>query len=317
MRKVALAWRRLADPEAARGVPTLVACSGGADSTALLLALALATREIAAAFIVHDMRSRELELADARFVEGLCEGLRIPFILGEVSSAGGNVEGRSRERRYALLAELARERGIGAVATAHHGDDQLESLVMALVRGSGPAGLRGIAPRRSLDHGVALIRPMLGCTREEARAACSRAGIAWREDHTNDDTRRLRAALRAGPIAELVRLRPRAPARAAETAELMRQAHELLRSRAAVLARPDHAWGRDELRAQPALVIGEVLRAAARELLAGAGADALPRRVVTEAVRAIRDASTEPRRFAWAGGVSVIVTAREVRAVLA
>jgi tRNA(Ile)-lysidine synthase len=298
-------------------VPTLVACSGGADSTALLLALALASRDIAAAFIIHDLRTRELELADARFVEELCEHLRIPFILGEVTSEGGNAEGRSRDRRYALLAKLAHERGITMVATAHHADDQLESQVMALLRGSGPAGLRGVAPRRPLEHGVTLIRPMLRCTREDARVACARAGVTWREDHTNDDTRRLRAALRAGPIAELIRLRPRAPLRAAETADLMRQTHDLVRSHAAALARTDHVWTRDELRAQPALIIGEVLRAAARELLAGEHADALPRRAVAEAVRAIRDTSTEPRRFGWSGGIIVTVTAREVRIAFA
>lgn len=313
VRRVALQWRRLSDPDRRRGVPTLVACSGGADSTAMLLALALATRDLAAAFIIHDLRPREEELADARAVEGLCEHLRIPFLLGEVTSVGGNAEGLSRTRRYELLARMASDRGMHCVASAHHADDQLESLVMALLRGSGPAGLRGIAPTRPLTKAVTLIRPMLHSTREDAQRACRRAGVEWCEDHTNTDTRRLRAALRTGPLAELVRLRPGAPRRAAETAQLMREAHALVQREARQLVRAEHTWRRDELRDQPAIVIGAALRAAAADSLRGSGADRLSHRLVSDAVRAIRDDKTDQRRFTWPGQIAITVTAHDVR----
>lgn len=323
---IARSWRELTG-----GGPTLVACSGGADSVALLLALDAAARrdatnrraeggaagsarpEIAAAFVVHDLRPREEELADAEFVRSLCARLGVAFVMGEVTSEGGNAEGVSRERRYALLAQMAAARGMRFVATGHHADDQLETLVMALVRGSGPAGLRGVAPSRALEHGVTLIRPMLGVTRAECQRMCRDAGVTWREDWTNGDTRRLRAALRAGPIAELVRLRPESPRRAARTAALMRDVTTLIDDAARSLARANHTWTRAELRGTPGVVVAAVLRNAAGSLTGGAGLDALGERVIDPVVRAIGGKSARPRVFEWAMGVRVRVTSREVR----
>lgn len=302
---------------------TLIACSGGADSSALLLALALATRRVVVAHIVHDLRPRSEALADRDAARLLADQLNLPFVEAEVRivDAPGNKEANARRERYKALAELARSNGCVFVATAHHADDQLETLLMALLRGCGPRGLRGIAPKRRLDassqQAVTLIRPMLGVTRAEARAVCTAAGVAWREDATNADTTRLRAAIRASVLPILTRLRPESPRCAARTAELLRGALPIVEERIESVFGGANVWPRGALRAESAFVIGAGLRRAASRLLEGRHMDRLSSRLVAEAVRAIRDESTEPRTFHWAGGITFRVTARAVELAIA
>lgn len=323
---IARAWRRLTlrtpgqpAPRRARGGggPTLIACSGGADSTALALALRAATDRLALAHIVHDLRPLADAEADRDAVRELAHRLGLPFFEGRTVTrgVGGNTEAVARRRRYAELARLAAENGYPFVATAHHADDQLESIVMALVRGAGPAGLRGVADHRALPRGITLIRPMLGITSADARRLCSLAGVTWRTDATNADTTRLRAALRHGPLADLVRLRPQAPHRAARTARLMADAAAMIRSRADAVFGDAHAWDRAALAAEPESVVGEGLRAAAMRLIADRRRDRLTARRLDPVVAAIRDDSTEPRSFDWPGGLRVMVNARRVEMV--
>jgi tRNA(Ile)-lysidine synthase len=321
---VALRWRRLTCGTEEVEATTLVACSGGADSTALLLALALATRRLVVAHVVHDLRPRPDTLADRDAVQRLAERLKLPFVEAELRVVGtsGNVEANARRVRYKALAELARSNGCAFVATAHHADDQLETLLMALLRGCGPKGLRGIAPKRRLhtstpEHTITLIRPMLGVTRAEARAVCTAAGVAWREDATNADTTRLRAAIRASVLPILVRLRPESPRRAARAAELLRGALPIIETHVDSVFGDGNVWSRGALRAESAFVIGAGLRRAASQLLDGRRADRLSSRLVADAVRAIRDESTEPRTFHWTGGITLRVTARTIEMALA
>jgi len=303
-------------PRRARGggAPTLIACSGGADSTALALALRATTDRLALAHIVHDLRPRDQALADRDAVSALARRLGLPFFEGQAVTrgAGGNAEAVARRRRYAQLARLAAENGYPFVATAHHADDQLESIVMALIRGAGPAGLRGVADHRALSRGITLIRPMLGVTRADAQRLCLLAGEAWRIDATNADTSRLRAALRHGPLADLVRLRPQAPHRGARTARLMADAATMIRSRAESVFGDARAWDRSSLAAEPESVVGEGLRMAAMRLIADRRRDRLTARRLDPVVAAIRDDSTEPRSFDWPGGLRVTVGARRV-----
>ena len=240
------AWRRQTtlrkrDGKEAQGGRTLVGCSGGADSVALLLALAAATDRLVVGHVVHDLRPREEALADREFVRDLAERLGLEFAEAEVGvkakrkergAKGGsgtrNVEALARRARYAALMEMAGERGIRFVAVAHHADDQLETVVMSLLRGSGPAGLSGMPERRVLgwpdELRVWLVRPMLGAvirggiTREVCRRMCERAGIAWREDATNADTSRLRSAVRHRVVPVLKEIRPSAAERATSAA---------------------------------------------------------------------------------------------------
>lgn len=313
VRRVALQWRRLTG---AGDSPTLVACSGGADSTALVLALALASKRIVVGHVLHDLRPPAEAEEDRDAVRDLAAQLGLEFRESEVrvASRSGNVEGVARRERYAALARLASLSGCAFVATAHHADDQMESVLMALIRGSGPRGLRGIAPRRALDAdaGITLIRPMLGVTRNESQSLCRAGGIGWREDATNRDTTRLRAALRHDVLPLIQTLRPTVARRICRAAESFRDLSSLVDERIQSVFGDGLKWPRSALRDQPALIIGGGLRRAAIGLCADEAADRLNSRLVDEVVLAIQGTSTEPREFHWPRGVRVSVTAHEV-----
>ncbi len=317
----------------------MVACSGGADSTALACALAAATDRLVIAHVVHDLRPRRAALRDRDAVRDLADRLGVPCVEAEITprAKGGNAEGAARGMRYDALGRLAREHGCGFIATAHHADDQLESMLMALIRGAGPRGLQGVAVSRRLPGGLTLIRPALGVTRAQTRSLCVRLGHAWREDRSNADTRRLRAALRRDVLPVLERLRPGAALRAARTAALLRDASRLMDSAGARLLRraglpfalkspsrkhphrPDAEAGdevftlsRDVLRAAPGAVLGTALRLAFSRLTGGVGLDRLGARRLDPVVDAVGSDSTPPRRFEWPLGVRVVVGAAEV-----
>ncbi len=295
---------------------TLIACSGGGDSAGLVLALAAGVTRAREVFVVghvvHDMRGRGEALADRDAARALAERLGLAFVEGEVrvKVAGGNAEAAARRLRYAELERMAREAGCGYVATAHHAEDQLETMLMALVRGAGPRGLAGIAEKRK-EGSVKVIRPALGVSRDDLRRVCEGAGWKWREDATNRDESRLRAAIRARVLPELERLRPGAAKRAGRAAGVVRGAARVMAKRAAELMDRDAmAWTRAELQREPEVVLGELVRAAAKRL--GGGRDRLSTSVLRRIARAVRDRGTEPRRFS-AGGVVVDVTARTVK----
>lgn len=337
VRRIAREWRRLTNPRAARTLPdasrrTLVGVSGGADSTALLLALAGVAREhIGIAHVLHDLRPSPHPQADRDAVAALAARLGIPFHERSITiDRSRNLEAGARAARYAALAEMARHADCPFLATAHHADDQLESIVMALLRGAGPDGLRAIAPRRPLSGAtppgdtplpsrdrpqrstVTLIRPCLQLTRAEAEALCRRCHTPWRDDHTNRDTTRLRAALRHGPLADLALLRPDAARHASRSALLLRDAAGLVRDRARDVFADATTWPRDALRAEREIVLGAGLRAAALRLTRGRGADRLTGALLDPAIRAIRDNSTNPRTFHWPDGLTLEITTHHV-----
>lgn len=325
-RRLLQSWRRLAGGP----VRTLVACSAGADSSALAIALAAGKAPIVVAHVVHDFRPPEQAHADRDAAARLAGLLNAPFAEASVRARplGGNLEATSRRLRYAALARLAAAHGCACIATAHHAGDQLETMLMRLVRGAGPAGLAGIRPRLLLrvagvEPPARLIRPMLGLTRADAERICALAGWSWRVDSTNDDTSRLRSAVRQGPAALLEALAPGAEARAAHAAELLRDAAGLVRDAADELvaagrvddpasATPRYDWPRARLREQRAVVVGEVLRRAAGLIRGPRGLDRLGGRSVHQAVRAVRSGGTDPKQFTW-GSVEILVRADRVR----
>ena len=172
--------------------------SGGPDSLALLLLASAALPGCVEAATV-DHRLREGSAAEAAFVATLCASLGIPHQTLTVTwdrVPDSNLQGAARERRYGLLADWASSRGLGAVATAHHADDQAESLLMRLVRGAGVRGLAGIRPGRPLTADVDLLRPLLGWRRDELRRIVDSAGIQPVDDPSNRDDRFSRTAVR-------------------------------------------------------------------------------------------------------------------------
>ena len=180
-----------------------LAVSGGPDSVAMLLIAAEALPgRIAVATVDHGLRAAAA--AEAAFVAGLCAARGIPhtILTAAVAAEGKGLQAAARAARYRLLARWCAASGLGHLATAHHADDQAETLLMRLGRGAGLAGLGGIRRRRPLGDGVTLIRPLLDVTRAELAAIVAAAGIVAVDDPSNRDPRydrtRARALLAAG-----------------------------------------------------------------------------------------------------------------------
>ena len=198
-------FRRSIDQLGAADQNVGIAVSGGPDSLALLL-LAAAARpgKVEAATVDHGLRAESA--AEAEMVAALCAKLGVPHRTLTVEwdkKPETALQERARARRYALLGDWASERGLTALATAHHLDDQAETFVMRLMRG---AGVRGLSAMRRLGRAPAgrapLVRPLLGWRRAELEAVCAAAGITPAHDPSNADEQfervRVRAALAAG-----------------------------------------------------------------------------------------------------------------------
>jgi len=169
----------------------LVAVSGGPDSTALLLLLQESGCDLVAAHYDHALRPESA--ADAEWVGALCSRLGIPLVSERRTTplAKGSLEAAARRLRYEFLERAAAAHGCELIAVAHTADDQAETVVMNLLRGAGPAGLRGMPRRRGRIR-----RPLLGVTRADVRAYLQRQGVAVRDDPSNRDPRFLRARVR-------------------------------------------------------------------------------------------------------------------------
>jgi tRNA(Ile)-lysidine synthase len=187
---------RLIEP----GTPFGVAVSGGPDSLALLL-LAAAARpgEVAAATVDHALRAGSREEADA--VADICEGLGVPHAILAIDwdiPPGSGIQEKAREVRYGALAAWMDECALETIATAHHLDDQAETLVMRLNRGAGVRGLSGIRPLASVPGhpDLRLARPLLGWRRAELAAVCAAASVRPFADPSNEDQRHERVRVR-------------------------------------------------------------------------------------------------------------------------
>ena len=167
--------------------PLGLAVSGGPDSLAMLLLAACAISDpelIAVASVDHGLRAEAA--GEVALVEALCAQLGVAFTPLTVELGPGNVQARAREARYAALREWAEAGGIPAIATAHHADDQAETLLMRLARGSGLAGLAGVRDASLLpDSGVELLRPLLGFRKAELEAVLASAGVTPARDPSN------------------------------------------------------------------------------------------------------------------------------------
>ncbi len=310
-------WRRLSGGRVTTDADrrSLIACSAGADSSALVLALSNHPGSLAVGHVVHDMRPIAESHADRDACQSLAASLGIPFVSVSITpkASGGNYEASARRLRYKALADLAAEAGCRYVATAHHADDQLETVLMRLLRGSGPQGFAGIRPRRAMGGGIQLIRPMLGVTHSQAQALCNDCGWSWREDATNRDISRLRAALRSGVLPALLKIEPNAPAKAIEAAELAALTATHLESQQRQLhvtaGIPGSAgeFDRATLRAADEIVLLSWLRAMSRS-----SSDAVPQRALRAAAGAIRS-KTGNAKACLLGAVEIHISGDRVR----
>ena len=173
-----------------------MAVSGGPDSLALLLlAHAAMPGAVEAATVDHGLRAEAA--AEAAFVASICAALGVPHATLTVTLAAGNRQAEARAARYAALAGWAADRGLAAIATAHHADDQTETLLLRLNRASGVAGLAGVrATGQTGPNGAAVLRPLLMWRREELAAVVASAGIEAVQDPSNTDDSFDRARIR-------------------------------------------------------------------------------------------------------------------------
>jgi tRNA(Ile)-lysidine synthase len=202
-----------------QGERVLVACSGGPDSVTLAAALhSIAPRigvEISLAHVNHGVRSSAWQ--DECIVLQLAAALRVSLRIVALQSRTDD-EARLRLGRYRALTKIANSLRCSVIVTAHHAEDQTETVFLALLRGSGLAGLSGMPARRMLEPGLDLARPLLAVAPESLRAYCHARALPYAVDPTNSDSGRRRNAVREA----LANLRPlfpaldRAVARAAE-----------------------------------------------------------------------------------------------------
>lgn len=211
--------------------PVLVACSGGADSVALLLGVVALLEEsgtpVVAACFNHGQRPEAA--AEAAHVGNLAAALGIPYRSGEAGLAPGQAEAALREARYAWLGAVYREIGAGALCLGHHGDDVLETQLMAVLGGSGPAGLASPLPVKRFADGQVRVRPFVNLSRADLLAALVEAGVGWCEDASNEDPHHVRNWMRKEwiPLAR-DRLQRNLVAGARRTRQLMEEAAEAL-----------------------------------------------------------------------------------------
>lgn len=170
----------------------VVAVSGGADSMCLAHAMAKAASVVGAPLLIahvnHQLRGEAAE-EDARFVCAWAKERGLPRMLTRVTvqrKGGQSEENLARENRYKALVKACRLFKANKLVTAHNADDQVETFLLNLIRGSGGRGLRGMPESRFVADGVALIRPLLSVKREQIEAYCRGQGIPWRTDASND-----------------------------------------------------------------------------------------------------------------------------------
>ncbi len=160
-----------------------------------MLAHAAMPGAVEAATVDHGLRAKAAD--EAAFVASICAALGVPHATLKVALAPGNLQAEARVARYAALAGWAAERGLAAIATAHHADDQAETLLLRLKRASGVAGLAGVrATGQTGPNGAAVLRPLLGWRRVELAAVVAAAGIEAVQDPSNTDDKFDRARIR-------------------------------------------------------------------------------------------------------------------------
>lgn len=179
-----------------------LAVSGGPDSLALLLlAHAAIPGRFAVATVNHGLRPEAA--AECAMVEQVCADRGVPCTVLQVEVAVGNLQAEARAARYAVLAQWAGRERLMALATAHHADDQAETLLMRLNRASGLSGLAGVRARRIFGTNLVVLRPLLRWRRGELAAIVETAGLEPVRDPSNSDDRfdrvRIRKALADAP----------------------------------------------------------------------------------------------------------------------
>lgn len=220
----------------APGDRVLVGVSGGADSVCLFVALKELQKALDFSMEVlhveHGIRGEESK-ADARFVADLCEEYGVNYQICEVdvpafaTEKGFGFEEAARLLRYEVFETLAKEKN-AKIALAHHKEDNAETILFQMVRGSSLAGLCGMQPVRTSESGVCYIRPLLSFHRAQIEAFLGQRGLSWRQDSTNVDMAYSRNFLRGSVIPQLEQINAQAVAHINQTAEHLSEAQDYI-----------------------------------------------------------------------------------------
>ena len=274
----------------------LAGISGGADSVALLHLLLQSGTKVTAVHVNHGLRG-EASDGDEAFVQALCERWQVPLLAYRANPPENPGEDWARKMRYAFFRQAAEKTGVNAIALAHHRDDQAETLLMHLLRGSGMTGLQAMSPDSTVD-GLRLLRPLLDFSREELREMLREMGQDWREDATNADPRYLRNAIRLEVLPQLEQLAPGCSARLAATAALLQDEEAVLDGLAQDFLEKyggQRYLPLDALRAQSAAMQRRILRAWWQTQSGGDFQERCLSREQTEALRELIDAGASAR----------------------
>ncbi len=218
------------------GAIVVIAVSGGPDSMALLHVMhrlsSAQNYKLIVAHVNHQFRGAESE-QEAEAVEEYARTLSIPFrgtaidVPAYVRKHGGNTQAAARQLRYQYLHEVAEEAGAAAIALAHHADDQVETVVMNMLRGSSPSGLIGMLMRRT-EKNMKLIRPFLRIPKERLVAYCQDERISFYLDSSNMSRKYTRNRIRLDIIPQLLDINPKLPEAVDRMAEILREEDQYL-----------------------------------------------------------------------------------------
>lgn len=245
-----------------RGDTVLVALSGGVDSSVLLDVLCELREElgisVCAAHLNHMLRGDEAD-SDESFVRDKCKVCEVPFISERVDVAeaaklrGESTELAARNIRYDFLTRAKKELGADFIATAHNANDNLETMLFNLSRGSGIDGLGGIPPTRG-----DIIRPLLDCTRAEIEEYAGAHDVIFCVDKTNAEVIYSRNKIRHNVVAPLIDINSKAVENASRTASILRLEAEFLKNaalmRASEISKDGVSCSCGALLSEPALI---------------------------------------------------------------
>jgi tRNA(Ile)-lysidine synthase len=272
------------------GPTHLVACSGGADSLALLSACVFeahrAGDRVIGVVVDHGLQAGSAEHA-AHVVEQMAAlgADETASITVTVDPGPAGIEAGARQARYAALGRLAAHFGSAVVHLGHTRDDQAETVLLGLARGSGGRSLQGMRPQFTED-GVAFVRPLLGVSRAQTEAACRAEGVAWWSDPQNDDPGFARSRVRHTVLPTLEReLGPGVTEALARTGEQLREDMDLiepLAEEAYARARVEGGVDLTRIADEAAAIRSRVVRRAALE------AGAIPQELTFAHVRALQ-----------------------------
>ncbi|MCE5210659.1 MAG: tRNA lysidine(34) synthetase TilS, partial [Deltaproteobacteria bacterium] len=220
-----------------RGDRVVAALSGGPDSTALLAVLGRLARKMDLTLIVahfnHGLRGRESD-ADEKFSRDLAKQMGLPFCPGKMgdikNKKGVSPEDFYRRQRYDFLEKVAKDHRAQKIALGHNLQDQAETVLLNLLRGSGLEGLKGFLPKRDGK----IIRPLMEISRTEIISFLNKAGIAYRQDSSNENVIYLRNKIRRELLPYLKeKYNPRIEENLAQMAQILRVEDEFIQTQVA------------------------------------------------------------------------------------